>query len=209
MTAQKKPEKQEDDGLVGGLISGGLGAIGGGLIGYSKGKADGYSEGFRDGHTQGYNKAVADYSQKTNKRLKTLVDIHVVKYQKQQDGSLKPMVNINSTTPVEVFETIKEACNDYILGMERSCCIMAGVSVELALTIKYTNMAGQAPSSKFDFCALITWASKNNLINKQNTHVANTIRVMENLYKHDYKDYQKVDSIAMLTGSIRIIEKLF
>ena len=207
--AKKEKNKEEIPPIGAGLIGGGLGALAGGILGYNKGYADGYDNGFRDGvkkgQQEGYKKGFEEALREHRERLEILVKSEILKKKKNNMYD----INMRAKVPKHVRAIFAEACNDFIYNQLRSCCVMSGVAVEIALKTVYDREKGDNIDEKVDFNHLINWAHKKGLINKDDKFIAHAIRVVENIYKHNYKDVNKWDPLTMLMSSLRIINNIY
>ena len=194
---EKSNKKEEGIPPIGaGLLGGGIGALAGGVIGYNKGYADGYQEGYKDGEKE--------CKKEILERAEILYKAEILRKDKNRYKS-----NLNKKVPKHIKAIYAEACNCFIDNQTRATCIMAGVAVELSLKYIYEKSTGEKADEKTDFNYLLNWAHKNGVLNKDDKFYGHAIRVVENMYKHDYKDVNKFDPLPMLMSSIRIINNIF
>jgi len=184
--------------LVGGLIGAGLGS----LLGHAAGKSAGYQEGYRAGYASGKEEATKSF----RANLDALQRAGVIR----KDSAGKVSLNLRTTqAPKMVLAALEEAAACHMFGLPKSSCVMAGVAAEAALKAKWKLMKRSAADPDLGFHELLEWAHREGVLTREDHQMAQSVRTIQNVYKHQEKALVDTDPLTLLLGTLRLVDGLF
>ena len=125
----------------------------------------------------------------------------------QGQQQYQPAFRDGSKVPKFAVDAFVESVNSYLAGNTRLPVIGFAVSIELGLKEKHRQLEGGTWHGSME--DLIEWASKKNLVDRNDKQVGNLLRVMSNVYKHDYSEVDNTDPALAASMSLRVLNSIF